>query len=104
MTENNNLEKQLKNCLKKHDQSFSIPPVCYSDQRINRLELDILFKQQWICIGHINILKKPGDYLTKEVTGIPIVIIRDKTNTIRVFSNSCSIIWWLSTLFFWCGV
>jgi len=89
MIENDNLEKQLKNCLNDHDQSYSIPPICYSDDRINRLEIDILFKQQWICIGHVNFLKKPGDYLTKEVTGIPIVVIRDKTNTIRVFSNSC---------------
>ena len=50
---------------------------------------NLLFKKQWICIGHIKYLKKPGDYFTKLISDIPIIVIRDKLLQIRVFLNVC---------------
>ena len=62
MADNLNLEEKLKNCLKSHDASSCIPPVCYSNEEILEIEKDVLFKKQWICIGHVSFLKKAGDY------------------------------------------
>ena len=84
-----NFEENLKNCFKNHDESSSIPPICYSDAKILEIEKEILFKQQWICIGHVNFLKKSGDYITKEILDTPVIIIRDKSKAIRVFANVC---------------
>ena len=89
MVDNLNLEEKLKNCLKSHDASSCIPPVCYSNEEILKIEKDVLFKKQWICIGHVSFLKKAGDYITKEILDTPVIIIRDKSKKIRVFANVC---------------
>ena len=89
MVDNLNLKEKLKNCLKSHDASSCIPPVCYSNEEILEIEKDVLFKKQWICIGHVSFLKKAGDYITKEILDTPVIIIRDKSKKIRVFGNVC---------------
>lgn len=89
MVDNLNLEEKLKNCLKNHDASSCIPPVCYSNEEILEIEKDVLFKKQWICIGHVSFLKKTGDYITKEILDTPVIIIKDKSKKIRVFANVC---------------
>ena len=86
---NLDIEEQLKNCVKNNNESSSIPPICYSNDKILEIEKNLLFKKQWICIGHIKYLKKPGDYFTKLISDIPIIVIRDKLLQIRVFLNVC---------------
>ncbi len=83
------IEKQLRNCLKNHDESSCIPPLFYTNEKILEIEKNILFKQQWICIGHVKFLKKAGDFITKEILNTPVIIIRDKSLQIRVFANVC---------------
>ncbi len=89
MSDINQIKNELENCLKGSDSSYSLPPTCYTNDNILQIEKNIFFKNHWICIGHINFLKNPGDYFTKEVSDIPIIIIKDKSNKIRIFSNSC---------------
>ena len=89
MIYNLDIEEQLKNCVKNNNESSSIPPICYSNDKILEIEKNLLFKKQWICIGHIKYLKKPGDYFTKLISDIPIIVIRDKLLQIRVFLNVC---------------
>ena len=89
MIYNLDIEEQLKNCVKNNNESSSIPPICYSNDKILEIEKNLLFKKQWICIGHIKYLKKPGDYFTKLISDIPIIVIRDKSLQIRVFLNVC---------------
>ena len=89
MIYNLDIEEQLKNCVKNNNESSSIPPLCYSNDKILEIEKNLLFKKQWICIGHIKYLKKPGDYFTKLISDIPIIVIRDKLLQIRVFLNVC---------------
>lgn len=89
MINNLDIEEQLKNCVKNHNESSSIPPICYANDKILDIEKNILFKKQWICLGHIKYLKKPGDYFTKLISDIPVIVIRDKSLKIRVFLNVC---------------
>ena len=89
MINNLDIEEQLKNCVKNHNESSSIPPICYANDKILDIEKNILFKKQWICLGHIKYLKKPGDYFTKLISDIPIIVIRDKLLQIKVFLNVC---------------
>ena len=41
MVDNLNLEEKLKNCLKSHDASSCIPPVCYSNEEILEIEKEL---------------------------------------------------------------
>ncbi|MEL7253163.1 MAG: ring-hydroxylating oxygenase subunit alpha [Pseudomonadota bacterium] len=42
---------------------------------------------QWVC--HVEKLRKPGAYVTVEVAGMPVVVVRDRDDTLRAFYNVC---------------
>ena len=72
------LEQKLQNCLLDAVEASTLPPECYSNEKIFEIEKRAFFYNQWIPIGHVNHLKKPGDFFTKEVANVPIIVIRDK--------------------------
>ncbi|KAF2261448.1 ISP domain-containing protein, partial [Lojkania enalia] len=43
----------------------------------------------WICIAHRSRFTKPGDYISMELAGFPILIILGKDNIARAFHNVC---------------
>ena len=53
-------------------------------------EQDHIFNQEWICIGRTDELPNPGDYLTHEIAGTPILIVRQESNEIMGFVNACA--------------
>ena len=42
---------------------------------------------QWVC--HVEKLRKPGSYVTVHIAGMPIVVVRDRDDTLRAFYNVC---------------
>ena len=42
---------------------------------------------QWVC--HVEAVRMPGDYLTVEIAGHPIVVLRDGEGVLRAFYNVC---------------
>ena len=69
--------------------SPSLPPRCYSSSEILELEKQKIFLNSWIAVGRSDQWQKSGDYSTREVLDIPIILIRDKHNNIKAYSNSC---------------
>lgn len=66
-----------------------MPPDVYASGEIHQIELENIFKKEWICIGHISELKEAGDYLTFDLVNHPVIALRDSANEIRVYSNVC---------------
>ncbi|MBL4601216.1 MAG: aromatic ring-hydroxylating dioxygenase subunit alpha, partial [Emcibacteraceae bacterium] len=67
-----------------------MPPVVYSSEEIHNIELEKIFSKEWICVGHISVIKEAGDYLTFNLATHPVIALRDNTNEIRVYSNVCA--------------
>ncbi len=65
------------------------PPAIYSSQAFLELELEEIFRREWICAGRADAIAKTGDYLTFELAGEPVFIVRDGGGTVRAFSNVC---------------
>ena len=42
-----------------------------------------------LCVGRASRLQKTGDYMTCDIAGQPVVVLRDDQNEIRAFSNVC---------------
>jgi choline monooxygenase len=53
------------------------------------LEREELFRKQWICVGHVGEVPRPGDYFTTELMDEPLLVIRDSGGAVRVLSNVC---------------
>ena len=49
-----------------------------------------IFENKWVTIGVASSVPNPGNIKPFNLLGIPLIIIRDKKNKVRVFHNVCS--------------
>ncbi|MEM7059230.1 MAG: SRPBCC family protein [Pseudomonadota bacterium] len=69
--------------------SSAIPKSAYTSEAFLDRELQDIFKQEWVCVGRTDQLAKPGDYLTYELAGQPVLVVRDRDGVLRAMSNVC---------------
>jgi choline monooxygenase len=72
------------------DQASTIPAAWYTDERVFHLEQQTVFSQSWQAAARLDQLKTAGDYVTTEIAGEPIGIVRGSDNRLRAFFNVCS--------------
>jgi len=68
---------------------FRNPVSAYSDPARARLERDRLFRGQALFMGLSCRLPNPGDYLTEEIAGVPLLLARGQDGKLRAFANIC---------------
>lgn len=71
------------------EESYALPPQVFSDEGFAALENERIFRRAWQCVGREDEVANPGDYLTDDLAGDPIVVIRDAAGAIRAFPNIC---------------
>ncbi|APX22238.1 MAG: (2Fe-2S)-binding protein [Rhodobacteraceae bacterium] len=67
----------------------AMPISVYTSETFLALEQEHVFAKSWLCAGRADALKAPGDYLTMEIAGEPIIVLRDRQGTLRAMSNVC---------------
>ena len=75
------------------EQGTTLPPACFTDAAFYDKEVETIFKKEWLCVAHVSQLPNPGDYLTTELFGEPIVITRDRDNVLHALSSVCRHRW-----------
>ena len=63
--------------------------INYSCRERAALEREKLFRDQPILMGLSMRLPRPGDYLTEDVAGMPVLMTRTADGTIMAFANIC---------------
>ncbi|SAL48186.1 SRPBCC family protein [Caballeronia humi] len=76
-------------CERPFSDARSMPPGVYTSPEFLALEESTIFQREWQCVGRASALAAPGDYLTAQIAGQPVVVLLDETNTIRAMSNVC---------------
>jgi choline monooxygenase len=71
------------------DQASTIPADWYVDPRIAVLEERTVFSRNWMVVGRAEQVAEPGAYLTGEVAGERIVVVRGSDHVLRAFYNVC---------------
>ena len=71
------------------NQARAMPKSVYTSPAFAEAELTHIFAKDWLCAGRADALPNPGDYLTMQIAGEPIIILRDKEATLRGMSNVC---------------
>lgn len=66
-----------------------MPPVVYTSDEVLALEIERIFRKEWICVGHISEVKDPGNYITFDLVGHPILLVRDDADVLHAYSNVC---------------
>ena len=65
------------------------PAKYYTSQDLYDLEVEHIFRREWIWVGHAQDVRHPGDYFTFDYAGEPVLVARDKTGRLNAFSNVC---------------
>ena len=71
------------------EEARAMPPSVYTSPDFVAAELENIFKRSWFCVGRATSLAAPGDYVTCELAGQPVVVLRDKDNVLRAYRNVC---------------
>ncbi len=84
--------------------SFSAPPAIdyktlvqddrihaslYTDPRIFTEEMDRIFHDGWVFVGHDSEIPRPGDYVTRHLGREPVIMVRGKDGGVAVLVNRC---------------
>jgi len=67
----------------------SLPLAAYRDPSLHELEVETVFRRDWLCIGRAEQVARPGDWFAAEVVGEPLVVAHGDDGTLRAFSSLC---------------
>ena len=71
------------------ERASAMPKSVYTSPAFLEQELAHIFRKDWLCAGRADALAAPGDYLTMQIAGEPIIVLRDHNGTLRGMSNVC---------------
>lgn len=67
----------------------TLDPSVYTDKERFDKELDVLFRKRPQLVAHISELREPGDFVTAEIAGVPILVARDEHGEVHALVNVC---------------
>jgi len=71
------------------DRPFHMPPEVYTGTARYAREIDTVFRRAPLVLGHAGLLPKPGDTLTLDIIGQPLLLSHGRDGLIRGFLNVC---------------
>ena len=83
-------KKKLDIVNKPISQAHGLPNECYTSKEYTFIERKKLFEDKWTVIGTASSLQNVGDVKPFDLLGLPLLIVRNKKNKIKVFHNVCS--------------
>lgn len=69
--------------------SFTLAADHYVDPAIHVREQAAIFQRTWQYVAHVGELREPGAYVTADIAGQRIVVIRQRDRSLRAFFNVC---------------
>lgn len=66
-----------------------LPGWCYNNAELTQLEMEQVFLQKWMWVGHVSDIPNTGDYQCLDIANERAVVVRDKTGSVGAFHNLC---------------
>jgi choline monooxygenase len=71
------------------EHASTIPSPWYFDTGLAELENTAVFGKTWQAVGRADQVQQPGQFLTADIAGEPIVVVRGEDSQLRAFYNVC---------------
>ena len=68
---------------------LSLPKESFVSEEEFRRERDVILFADWFCVGRAERLGEPGDFLTADVAGESVIVVRGDDGALRGFYNLC---------------
>jgi phenylpropionate dioxygenase-like ring-hydroxylating dioxygenase large terminal subunit len=70
-------------------EATTLPAAAYTSEAFYRWETERVLRAEWQCVAHASQLAEVGDFITLELFGEPLIIVRDKDHGVRTLSRTC---------------
>lgn len=70
-------------------EEMPIPAERYFEAEHARREREFVFQTRPIVVGHSSELAEPGAYITNDIVGSPVLVVRQPDGSLKAFSNVC---------------
>ena len=67
-----------------------LPNIAYVSENFAQFERDEVLAKTWVCIGSVAQFPHTGWVVPVTIYGLPLLMVRDKDDSLRVFHNVCS--------------
>ncbi|MCP4327239.1 MAG: Rieske 2Fe-2S domain-containing protein [Alphaproteobacteria bacterium] len=84
------LERLKESADRPFEDARPIPPEIHHSRAFLELEREAMFAREWICVGRADEIAAHGDYLTHNIAGVPIIVVRQADGSIKAFVNACA--------------
>jgi len=71
-------------------EAHPLPAVVNHSLEFLDCERQAVFEQEWICVGREDEIRDPGNFLTHEIAGVAVLVVRQSDNQIKAFVNACA--------------
>ena len=69
--------------------SNSLAPKFYTSASHVEEEINRIFREGWIGVGRGDMVPSPGEYITLDLAGQNILLLRDRDNALKAYANTC---------------
>jgi phenylpropionate dioxygenase-like ring-hydroxylating dioxygenase large terminal subunit len=69
--------------------ALALPPECYTSPEWYEFERRAVFDRDWMVLAHVGTIPDNGDYVSVEVNGEPLLVVRGRDGEVRVLSSVC---------------
>lgn len=66
-----------------------LPADLYTSEEWFAFEKEAIHARSWLCVGRVDQLEQPGDYITITINDDPLIVLKGDDGAIRVMSNVC---------------
>jgi len=66
-----------------------LPGWCYNNAELTQLEMEQVFLQKWMWVGHVSDIPNTGDYQCLDIANERAVVVRDNNGNLGAFHNLC---------------
>ncbi|HXE57801.1 MAG TPA: aromatic ring-hydroxylating dioxygenase subunit alpha [Gemmatimonadales bacterium] len=67
----------------------TLPREYFVSPEIFAEEQERIFARRWLCVGRASEIPAPGDYVLRQIGPDGIILLRDRSGTVRAFHNVC---------------
>lgn len=71
------------------ERAHSLPPEAYWSPALYDLELERIFRREWMCVARVDDLARSGDWLRFDLAGEPLLLTRDENGELHALSRVC---------------
>ncbi|GLU31888.1 aromatic ring-hydroxylating dioxygenase subunit alpha [Trinickia caryophylli] len=84
-----NVSADIRELVERRKPGYSLDAPFYLSEAIFALDIDAIFRKHWIQVAVEPDVPEPGDYVTVEIAGESVLIVRDDDMSVRAFHNVC---------------